>query len=474
MKMVVRKKYIIEQIERDIYNKVLVSGEKLPSVRELCLKYGCSHMTAYNTLSDLCVKGIVISRDRSGHYVSDERAIFGMKEIEGDLLRDPSQAAIIPHLIETERHSNILPLGTAARLDLLLPIKKIFEKIPNKEIFFRKWLSSYSYPPGDCDLRNEIAKHMSWRKVNTLTENIVLTNGATEAMYISLLTLVNPGDCIIVASPFFFGTRQFIDQLKLKVIEIPYLKGGIVDLEKIELALLRNKEIKLGIFQVNFNNPDGALVSQSDRQALVDLFRDHDTYLVEDDTYGDLSHDHKYMNNLKSFDKYNDTVFSCSSFSKTLGPSFRVGWVIPPAKYIERVCLVKLSTSFSGNLANEKLIANFLKKRKAYERHLKYLNESFKDNMTKMLFDIENLFPSNITVTKPRGGFCLWVDLGKGFDSFNLYKELIKNNIAVSPGAVFSTENLYGHFIRINCAINYDEKVYNGLKTIAHVLGEIQ
>lgn len=178
--------------------------------------------------------------------------------------------------------------------------------------------------------------------------------------------------------------------------------------------------IKAGIFQSNFSNPTGLSYSESEKKSLVKIFRDKKVSLIEDDTYGDLSFDGQVTTCLKSFDRQGDTVFLCSSFSKTLGPGFRVAWIIPPKIFLDKVIKLKLSTTFSGHLMSEKLAINFLTKPKLYQNHLKRLNKFFANNLKKMKEDFESFLGAELggEIRAPQGGFCLWIELAPHIDTF--------------------------------------------------------
>lgn len=461
----VKRTVIVEQIENDIYNRVYQAGEQLPSVRELCKKYGCSHMTAFNALLDLASNGLIEGRERAGYFVLGlEQDDLSQDYIRG--VEEPNIANILTHLIETESHDNIHPLGTAARMEMLLPMKQILESAKVKEQFFRNSFSAYSYAPGDIELRRQISKRLNWREIKSLPEELIITNGATEAMFLSLRALTSPGDSVIISTPCFFGTINMLEQLKLRVIEVPSITGVGVDVASIKRMLARNPEIKAGVFQVNYDNPTGDSLSESDRKELVKIFKEYGIFIVEDDTYGELSHDGDILSNLKKYDKGSEVVFSCGSFSKTLGPGFRVGWISPPTKFIEKLKRLRLGTTFSGVTVSEKLLSQYLKKKGRYEKHLVNLNATFKENVNSIRELCEEYLPEGTIISRPRGGFCLWVKFDKKLDSFLLYKNLIKKNIAISPGIIFSSKHLFPNYIRINCGVELNEKVEKSIKVI--------
>lgn len=452
---------IANLISDSILNKTYTTGERLPSVRELCDKFNCSHMTAVNVYIELERRDLIETRPRSGHYVKDnQNSKTPLEKLNKskENLENLSYSNLLAHLLETESAPQILPLGTAVRLESYLPLKKVINSVSLRQSSFMNLNGKYAYPPGEEGLRTEIAKRLQLRENNVSAADIVTTFGATEALFLSLKLLTRPGDKVIVQVPCFFGTHNIINQLDLKIIEV-HEKDNKINIKRIQSLLKKNPDIKAGIFQVNYNNPTGLVLSNEEKRKLFNLFSQYSIPLVEDDTYGELSHQGKSLTNLKSYDLNNELVFSCSSFSKTIGPGFRVGWAVVPKKYFNEYKRLKLATTFSGVIIHEKMIENFLKDGHHYDRHLKKLNKSFEQNIEQIASYIDTHLRGIVSIHKPKGGFCLWLQLPKKVDSFELYRELIKKDVAVSPGHIFSSNKTYKNYIRINCGISPDKKV---------------
>ncbi|MCO4783329.1 MAG: PLP-dependent aminotransferase family protein [Candidatus Cloacimonetes bacterium] len=459
---------ISEQISKEINNSIYKVGEKLPSIRDVCTIYSCSHMTAVSAFSDLERKGYIQSQERSGHYVLNTKT--NIDQIT-DLIvsyADSNVSNLVSQLLETENDPDILPLGTNVKFENYFPIKKALNLIPLKSDAFLSLYTKYSYPPGSKVLRSQIAKRLHWRDVDVSPKEMIITHGVTEGTYLALKVLTNPGDKVVISSPCFFGILNILEQLKLRVVEVPSCHINGVNLSVVE-KVLDEEDIKVGVFQTNFENPKGCLTSNEDKQVLVEMFAKRNAFIVEDDINGELSHSSKLMSNLKSYDKTKDVVFSAGSFSKTMGPGFRVGWLIPCKKYYQKVIKAKLSTSFSGIRINEKILELFLTEGTMYNKQLKQITTSFQENVLSIRSMILNNMFEGCIVSNPQGGFCLWIEFPKKIDSFILYKQLLKEKIAITPGHIFSTKKLYENCIRLNCAIKADRRVENAIQLIFEI-----
>lgn len=463
----VKKQFIIEQISNDIYNRRFLPGQKIYSVRELTAKFKCSHMTAFNALVELEKKTIIVPIERSGYFLTNDTAVLRRNGLIKKELGSVNQLNIVSHLLKSEHYNEIVPLGTASRFHSLLPIQKIMSRKHFKQEDLQQCLSSYSYPPGHFGLRTEIAKRYQKRKINLGPDNILLTSGALEAMTISLKAVASPGDKVLIPTPIFFGIIQILEQLKVRVVEVPCLDHGKLNTPLLIKHLKHDKTIKAAIIQANFSNPTSYTLSEKDKKTLVETAQKENVFLIEDDTYSDLTFQKKHVSCLKTYDRNQNCVFHCSSFSKTLGPGFRVGWIAPPKEFIEPVTQIKLSTSFSGSLLAETMVFNFISNSEQYETHLDHINQVFEKNVDRIKSDLEKLLKIDFQITTPKGGFCLWLTLPPSINTLELYKKLIEKNIAISPGLIFSSSMEYQNCLRINCAVEYNQSIKDALKKIA-------
>jgi DNA-binding transcriptional MocR family regulator len=301
-------------------------------------------------------------------------------------------------------------------------------------------------------------------------EDIVITNGCQEALLLTLKALTAPGDVIAIESPSYYGLLQIIEHLGLQAIEIPTDPVHGISLEALQLAL-EHWPIKACLVVSNFSNPLGASLSDENKKALAALCRKNKIALVEDDIYGDLAFGHQRPNICKKFD---EKVIYCSSFSKTLAPGLRVGWVASK-QLAPTICQLKFMGSMTCPTIVQYAMADILASGK-YERHLRGMRIQLAQSMRELVLAIERYFPATTRITQPQGGFVLWVELplenlvGKGFDTYDLTLRLLDENIAITPGKIFTTTQKYKNCLRLSSGGLWTVQKEKALKRVGELI----
>jgi DNA-binding transcriptional MocR family regulator len=351
----------------------------------------------------------------------------------------------------------------------LLPVEKLNRMLAREVRRFSAQAVSYELPPGNLRLRKQIAQRMLLSGCTLSPDQIVITSGCVEAVVLSLRVLCKPGDTVAIETPVYFNFLQLIEDLGLKALEIPASPRGGISLEALEYALANNAgEVKACIVISNFNNPLGSRMSDEDKLRLVQILEDYQVPLIEDDIYGDLSFDDARPSVAKSFDKTGN-VLLCSSFSKTVAPGYRVGW-IAAGRYQEQVergkMLVNVATASPTQLAMAEFLANG-----GYEHHLRSIRRVYARQVAQMADAIGRAFPEGTRVSRPQGGFVLWVEMPKKVDSILLYKKAKGQGITIAPGSIFSIEGKYRNCVRLNAAC-WNPSVEVAIDTLGRLAAE--
>ncbi len=283
-------------------------------------------------------------------------------------------------------------------------------------------------------------------------DEIIITNGALEGLTLALQTLTKPGDIVAIESPGFYAALQTIQLLNLRAIEIPMNPNEGLDLEVLEDVLEKNN-ISACWCMTSLQNPLGSTMSQPGKRALVELLGKHNVPLIEDDVYGELYFGNTYPQPAKQFDR-EGLVVHCGSFSKSLAPGYRIGWVIP-GRYFEEIRRAKLTTSLSASVPAQLAIADYLQ-RGQYDRHLRKLRNTLEDQQTEMAAAIASYFPKGTKVSRPLGGYFLWLELPEGIDTMALYQRSLGEGINFAPGPIFSASGEYRNCMRLNYGLPRD------------------
>jgi DNA-binding transcriptional MocR family regulator len=295
---------------------------------------------------------------------------------------------------------------------------------------------------------------------------IVITNGCQEALTLALRAVTTPGDVVAIESPTFYGLLQVIDSLGLKALEIPTHPRDGISLQALQLAL-EQWPVKACILVPNYSNPLGYCMPDEHKQQLVGMLNEYKIPLIEDDVYGDLGFSPRRPSTCKAYDR-NGYNFYCSSFSKTLSPGLRIGW-IAPGRYQEKIEYLKYVTNLASPTIPQLALAQLLRSG-AYERHLRKVRRDYAFAVTRMIEAVERHFPEGTKVTQPQGGFVIWIELAKGVNSLELAHRLLTESISIAPGPIFSASQKYRNFIRLSCACEWSSRIERSLASIARLL----
>lgn len=461
---------IADKIEKLIAQDVLKIGDKLPSVRVLSDDHGISMGTAFQAYYHLEGRGLIESRPKSGYYVRFNHHKFLELPDQLPTLTLTTHEVSVKDVIELI-YSNIgtkddINFAIAAPDIALTPTAKINKSAIHALRNSPDACTAYASPQGLLELRQQIAKlSLNWGgKIKP--DEIVITDGCLEAITIALKAVMNYGDTVAVESPTYFGIYQAMENMGLKVIEIPSdpLHGLCLDSL---LKAIKKFAVKACVAVPNFNNPQGSCMSDANKKLLVDIITKENIILIEDDIYGELYFGNKRPSTCKSFDKKGLVIY-CASLSKSLAPGYRIGWAIP-GKYLEQVKQIKRIQNICSPSLTQATMAHFLKNGR-YEYHLKNLRRELYTHCLRYMQAMVTHFPANIKVSRPLGGFTFWIELPKKVNSFKLCMEIKKYGITLMPGKIFSSGTDYSNYIRISFSRPWDNDVDYGILMIGKLI----
>jgi len=276
--------------------------------------------------------------------------------------------------------------------------------------------------------------------------DIVITSGASEAVDLCLHAVCKPGDIVAVESPMYFGTLQSLEVHGLQALEIPAHQRDGISLDALRFALEHNP-IKAVLVISNFNNPLGSCIPDGKKKELVGLLTKHDIPLIENDVSGEIYFGDKRPMVPKSFDT-KGLVMLCSSFSKDISGGLRVGWVAP-GRYRSELEWLKFTANAATATLPQMVVAEFLSTG-GYDHHLRQIRRECARNVNLFSQAVTRYFPPETRVSRPTGGFVLWLQLPEKVDSLELYKLALESNITIAPGYLFSATDRFSNYIRLN------------------------
>ncbi|PKO49833.1 MAG: GntR family transcriptional regulator, partial [Betaproteobacteria bacterium HGW-Betaproteobacteria-21] len=407
---------------------------------------------------------------QSGYYVRP-RLLTGMPEPE---ITRPAGAAtklevsdFIFEILESVKDPSVVPLGSSFASPGLYPLDKLGRFLAAAARHMNPRATVTDLPPGNEELRRQIALRYLSRGASLQPSEIVITNGAMEALNLCLEATTSPGDLVAIESPTFHASLQMIERRGLRAIEIPTHPRTGVSLDALEDAL-RHHPVKACLLMLNFQHPMGSLVPEDSRHALLQLLRRHDVPLIEDDTYAELHFGRHAPLATKALDT-TGLVLHVSSFSKSLAPGYRVGWVAA-GRYAQKIQRLKLSASLATTIPVQIALADFLKQG-AFDTHLRRLRSALEVQEASMAAAIERHFPPGTRYTRPQGGYFVWVELPPATDALALHRQALDAGISIAPGPIFSAKREYGNCIRLNFGHPWSDEIEQAMQRLGAMMG---
>lgn len=439
-------------------------GDRLPSIRALSQQVQVSAnsvMDAYAYLENL---GMVEARPQSGFYVCPLLPEPKTREVKTQDYAPPNMVALGDIHLQVMRNlsdGSLVPLGRGVPNPDLLPVDKLNRMLAVEARRFRIQSVSYSGGKGVKKLRAQIARRMLGSGCSLAPEDIAITSGCVEAVTLALLATCSPGDTVAIASPVYYTFLNSIQWMGLKVLEIPSTPEQGINLDVLGYAI-KSTPVRACIVIANFNNPLGSVMSDDKKRDLVALLAKHDIPLIEDDVYGDLYYGQVRPSSAKAYDE-KGLVLYCSSFSKTLAPGYRIGW-IAAGKFQQKIedlkALMNIATATPTQLAVAEFLANG-----GYDHHLRSARRVYAKQIDYVRDAIGRHFPRGTRVTHPKGGFVLWVEMPEEVDALLLHQEAMREGISIAPGMIFTTGDKYRNCIRVNSAF-WSERIEQAVETL--------
>ena len=463
-----RYQELAEQTEKLILDGVLRPGERLSSVRQACRIHDISPITVTQAYYLLESRGLIEARPKSGYFV---RARLGRNLLEPEMTHPVGGSTqlqvsdFIFQILDSVRDPSVVPLGSSFPSPYLFPLDKLGRFLANAARKFDPLATVTDLPPGNEELRRQLALRYLAQGANVSPQEIVITSGAMEGLNLCLQAVTQPGDLIAIESPTFYAGLQASERLGLKVIEIPSHPREGVSLSALEDALLHHP-VRACLFMLNFANPTGSRVSDENKRRLLDLLRRHDVPLIEDDVYAELYFGQQAPLCSKAEDS-TGLVMHVASFSKSLAPGYRIGWVAA-GRYARRIQRQKLSLSLATTIPVQMAVADYLKQG-SYENHLLHLLHSLSTQEAALVQVIERHFPSGTKLARPQGGYFLWLELPAQVDTLLLHQLALKKGISIAPGPIFSAKREFRHHLRLNFGHPDSQR----LETAMAILGEL-
>ena len=440
-------------------------GMRAPSLRKIARDRKASMSTvlhAYRLLED---RGVLEARPKSGFYIANYGRVSMGSPRTSQPPKRPSSVTITGHvteLLEQAANPDLVPLGCAIPSADLLAAGRLDRFMARAARTHGSEYNIYTEPRGLLPLREEICRRViRWGQALS-PDDVLLTIGCTEALSLSLKALTRRGDTVAIESPTYFGILQVLEALGLKALELPTSPARGIEPAALDEAL-KSRRVSACLFSSSFNNPLGHAMPDEQKREILDILARHKVPLIEDDIYGDIYFGPERPKPFMAIGSDAEIIY-CNSFSKTIAPGYRVGWIIARQRMSE-ILAQKFAQTLCGPALPQAALAEFLECG-GYDNHLRRIRRVFADHIDRMTRAIDRHFPSGTRVTRPAGGFVLWLELPEGCDSRELFRAALAEGICIAPGDMFSASDRYQHCIRLSCGEDWSDRIAQSIATL--------
>lgn len=327
-----------------------------------------------------------------------------------------------------------------------------------------QYSTTEGYPP----LRRLISSAMEQKGMAVGPDQILLTNGSQQALDLLGKIFVDPGDVVLVESPSYLGALQVFAGYQSRFVAVPSDEGGIM-VDYLERAIIEHSP-KLIYLTPTFSNPTGVAIDAQRRGNIVELLKKYGIPLIEDDPYGDLRYLGDSLPPLKAFDSSGQIIY-ISTFSKTIAPGLRLGWIAADPEVISRLVLAKQGADLHTGTLVQRAVHRYLTSCDV-STHLERIRSEYHLRRNAMINNMERFFPEEVKWTRPEGGMFLWVTLLPGLDSTLLLQEAVEEKVAFVPGSPFFPDGGGKNYLRLNFSNSTPSQIEEGIERLGRLLAK--
>ncbi len=427
-------------------------GDRIPSLRELADSLRVSVNTVREAYAHLEERRYIEARSQSGYFVLNRPEVARLGEPHPATM-DPDRVSLCRIYCAYQElgtaPEDACGLGIATLAQDMWPLERLQKATVDAVRLRGSEALHYQLGPGYGPLREQIAITGLSGGSRLSPDEIIVTSGCQEAIYLALSVITRPGDTVAVESPIYFNLLKLMEHLGLKVLEIPCSPVDGMHIETLRFAL-DQYDVKAVLTIANYHNPTGSLMPDGRKEELVSMLSRRGIPLIEDDIYGELCFSGERPRTCQSFDR-DGTVLLCSSFSKTISPGLRIGWISPGRwrREIEELkTLINLGSSSIPQIATALLLQDG-----GFQRHVRRLRSSLREKMSALRAATLEHFPEGTVASDPAGGMVLWVALPDGKNTRELYKRALERDIVIAPGSMFSLQGRFSSMLRLNAGV---------------------
>ncbi|MCI4135926.1 PLP-dependent aminotransferase family protein [Bacillus vallismortis] len=432
------------QIEQYMKDKILhgewAVGTKIPSQRTLADMFQVNRSTVTAAIDELTSQGLLEGRRGGGTKVvnSTWSVLAAEPPLDwNDYVRSGihhPNSSIIQGIHQNEPRADIIRLGTGELSPDLLPVdtmRRMFQQINPHALSL-----GYEQPKGNPKLREAVADHLKSKQIHVSPSAIFIVSGALQALQLISIGLLKRGSVILTEKPSYLQSLHVFQSAGMRLRGLPMDESGI------KTGLVSSYRKQYGgqlLYTIpSFHNPTGTVMSEQRRKEIIGLSKKEQLPIIEDDAYGDLWFEEKPPQPLKAMD-HEGNVLYVGTFSKTVSPGLRIGWLAGPEPVIERLADIKMQTDYGSSGLSQWAAAEWLSQGH-YEKHLTWIRGVLKQKRDAAVQFLKRYAGDIATWRIPAGGFYIWVTFHKPLPVSRFFHELLKQQVLVNPGSIYNGE----------------------------------
>ena len=394
------------------------------------------------------------------------RFASSVSNLRSSEIRDLMSLATAPNIISFAGGmpgNELFPLET---------LDKIYHSLTEKE---KQLAMQYGPTNGLPALLESLSEYLEAKGLPVKKNRLMITTGSLQGIHILAKAFIDPGDPVLVETPSFIGALSAFRAYDAQFVTVP-LKGDGMDIQKLKEKVETTRPNPKFLYYVpNFHNPAGIIYSEEVKRQIIELLKDQDIPIIEDDVYSDLyfyEDDVPKMQLIKAMDPEGIDVCYSGSFSKILGPGLRLGWMLVPEHIYKKCELIKQSIDACSPSISQVIADKFLREDYISD-YLTTTREEYKKRGLAMIEALEKYLPECVSFEKPRGGFYTWLKLPEGTDSTLILKKAIEKGVVFVTGKTFDPDGVKNDYMRVSFCNTDVETIQKGIPIIAEAIREV-
>jgi len=333
----------------------------------------------------------------------------------------------------------------------------------------------YGPTTGLPSLLESLSDYLEAKGLPVKKNRLIITTGSLQAIHILAKAFLDPGDPVLVETPSFIGALSAFRACQADLVTVP-LNGDGLDIGQLKKRLENTSpKPKFLYYSPNFHNPAGIIYSREVKQQMIEILKDQEIPIIEDDVYSDLwfyEEDVPKMQLIKAMDPEGIEVCFTGSFSKILGPGLRLGWMLVPESIYRKCELIKQSIDACSPSISQVIADKFIREGHIYN-YVAQVREAYKNRGLAMIETLEKCLPEYVTFEKPHGGFYTWLKLPEGCDATEVLKKAIEKGVVFVTGKTFDPDGVRNDHMRVSFCNTNVETIRRGVPVIADAIREV-